>query len=141
MKKDFTNVLITFSLIASMVVGGSFFYGKKVSYELAAEKMVEEKMLHEQEVALLQAEEQEKTAQKIEEERIAKEAELEQEKIKPVQTGLNAQQAELDRSNAAKAAALAQQQADADIAAQKAADQRAADALAKKKASRKSRVS
>jgi hypothetical protein len=160
MKKDITHVSITFSLVAAMVLGGSFFYGGKVSTELALEKATEEKRAYEQELlsvqAEQQAEEQIKAAKEAEAERIAKEEALAEEKIKIAQAQdqsakaqevyqaeLKARQAEIDRINA-EAIALAEQlatdQAQAKIEAQKLADQKAADAQAKR-ASRKSRAS
>ncbi len=153
MKKDFTNVFVTFALIAAMTVGGSFYYGKKVSAELAAEKISEENKLHEQELLARQAEEQARQASLAEAERIAQEEALALEKLRiaqakdqsakaqaAYQAQLAAQQAEIDRQNA-QAAILAQQQAAAKLEAQRIADQKAADAVAKKKASRKSRAS
>jgi hypothetical protein len=160
MKKDFTNVFITFSLIVCMVLGGSFFYGKKVSAELALEKAAEEKNIYEQELLSVkteqQAEDQAREAKEAENDRIAKEEALAEKKIKmeqaqdqsakaqlAYQAELKARQAEIDKSNAdaiALAEQLAKDKAQAKIEAQKLADQKAADAQAKK-ASRMSRAS
>jgi uncharacterized membrane protein len=156
MKKDLTNVVITFSLIISMVLGGSFVYGKKILADAIMAQIAEDRLVRQQQELAIKAQVRERerdAAQAAENDRIAKEEALAQEKIKitqaknqstkdqaAYQAELKARQEAVNKSNA-EAAALAQQQADAKIEAQRLADQRVVDAQVKKKASRKSRAS
>ena len=73
MKKEFTNVFITFSLIAVMISGSSYIYEKMINADIEAEKIYEEKKVREEEQLAFRQEEEAKEMLREQEELIAKE--------------------------------------------------------------------
>lgn len=166
MKKDIQNVVITFSLIAVMLYGGSFLYAKKVivedmalrleEYELAEELLSQEraevqllKINLEQERQLVEKKLQENVRQRDEE----KEEEEEEKVVKTVQSAPKIATPVVVTPQPDPAILVAQKKAQADLLAEQIAlakkeaeklAQQKQEADAKKsaaKASRKSRAS
>ncbi len=150
MKKDFKNVAVTFMLIAGVLYGGSFFYGRKVDAEETVFQLAQEKeaQLQEERLVLQKIKvEQERMfaleADRKEEERLRREEEARIALEKTKKNALMAKSAEQAVLAQSKAQAdylreqetLAQKKLEAEVLAQNLADsQAAADALAKKQA-------
>ncbi len=114
MKKDFTYVAITFSLIGSMVFGGAFLYSKKMYLEKAIAQIIQERELYAEALKAAQLAEQTAAEQRL---KASTEDELERQnelRIAKIQKQSLQTKAQLQEQQAA----LARQQATATLATQ-----------------------